>query len=73
MVKISDAQAGERFSFLEKGVGSLQRAVTDLGVTTDLILEIQVDLTMLKDQVVGMGTNMNVMKTDMNVMQESLH
>ncbi|KAL5575524.1 hypothetical protein UlMin_017223 [Ulmus minor] len=66
MVKISDAQAGERFSSLERHMESLQRAVTELGVSTDLILEMQTDLTVLKDQTERLGTNMNTV-------QESLH
>ena len=47
-------------------MGSLQRAVTELGVSTNLIPEMHVDLTVLKDQMERVGTNMNTM-------QESLH
>ncbi|KAL5564770.1 hypothetical protein UlMin_027934 [Ulmus minor] len=66
MVKISDAQAGERFSALERDVGSLQQSVSELGASTALIPGMQADLTVLKDQSERMGTNMNMM-------QESLH
>jgi len=45
---------------------SLQQTVTVLDVSIDLIHEIQADMALLKDKVVEMGNNMNVM-------QKSLH